>query len=155
MKRSRKIGIGLLALLILIQFFRPSKNVSSQLITDNDIAKAYSINDDVHQIFIKKCYDCHSNNTVYPWYYNIQPVGMWMAHHVNEGKEELNFSEFKTYSARKANHKLESISDAINDGWMPLDSYLWIHKEAEISATDREAINAWIKTLGVVFEKKE
>jgi hypothetical protein len=76
-----------------------------------------------------------------------------MAHHVNEGKDELNFSEFKMYSQKRANHKIEEISDAVNEGWMPLDSYLWIHHEAKITAEDRSLINAWIKTLPVTLEE--
>lgn len=68
-----------------------------------------------------------------------------MTHHVNEGKDELNFSAFKTYPEKKANHKLEELSEALNEGWMPLDSYLWIHREARITASDRDAINAWLK----------
>ncbi|HEY9044595.1 MAG TPA: heme-binding domain-containing protein [Ohtaekwangia sp.] len=153
MSTSKKIGIAVIAILVIIQFIRPAKNISEQLITANDISHTYAISEDVHQILIKKCYDCHSNNTVYPWYYNIQPVAWWMAHHVNEGKDELNFSEFKTYSQKRANHKMEELSDAVNEGWMPLDSYLWIHHEAKITETDRSAINAWIKTLPVVIEK--
>ncbi|MEO7989931.1 MAG: heme-binding domain-containing protein [Chryseolinea sp.] len=152
---KKKIGIGLLTALILLQFVRPTRNVSEQIITENDISKKYAIADPVHQILVKKCYDCHSNNTHYPWYTNIQPVGLWMQHHVNEGKEELNFSEYKAYSERKAYHKLEEIFDATNEGWMPLDSYLWIHKEAKISQEDRDAINDWIKSLGLSFEKKQ
>ena len=151
---KKKIGIGLLIVLVLLQFVRPARNHSEEVIAENDISKTYAIAEPVHQIFVKKCYDCHSNNTHYPWYTNIQPVGLWMQHHVNEGKDELNFSEFKTYPERRANHKLEEISDAVNEGWMPLDSYLWIHKEAKVSPDDRDAINAWIKTLAIVFEPK-
>ncbi|HEY9004658.1 heme-binding domain-containing protein [Ohtaekwangia sp.] len=153
MSTKKKVGITLLTVLIIIQFIRPAKNVSDQLITANDISHTYAISEEVHQILIKKCYDCHSNTTLYPWYYNIQPVAWWMAHHVNEGKDELNFSEFKSYSQKRANHKIEEISDAVNEGWMPLDSYLWIHHEAAITESDRAAINAWIKTLPVVLEK--
>src|SRR6187402_12873 len=151
---KKKIGIVLLVALVLLQFVRPSRNLSDQVITENDISKTYAIAEPVHQIFIKKCYDCHSNNTHYPWYVNIQPVGLWMQHHVDEGKDELNFSEFKTYPERRANHKIEEISEDANEGWMPLDSYLWIHKEAKVSPEDRDAINAWIKSLGIVFEDK-
>lgn len=153
MSITKKVALGLLAVLVIIQFFRPAKNVSDELITANDISKVYAIPDNVHQVLVSKCYDCHSNNTHYPWYYNIQPVAWWMAAHVDEGKEELNFSEFKTYSEKRANHKIEELSEAVNEGWMPLDSYLWIHHEAKISDEDRVAINAWIKTLPIVFEK--
>jgi hypothetical protein len=155
MKRSRKIGLIILVVLILIQFIRPSKNISAPVITENDISKTYAVTEDVHQIFIKKCYDCHSNNTVYPWYLNIQPVGWWMAYHVREGKEELNFSEFKTYSSKRAAHKLDEISDAVTEGWMPLTSYLWMHANARIQPDEAVAINAWIKTLPVELKKSE
>ena len=153
MNTTKKVAFGLLAVLVVIQFFRPAKNISDEIITSNDISKVYAIPDHVHQLLISKCYDCHSNNTHYPWYYNIQPVAWWISAHVDEGKEELNFSEFKTYPKKRANHKIEELSEAINEGWMPLDSYLWIHHEAKITEEDRTVINAWIKTLPVVLEK--
>ena len=154
MKRSRKIALIILVVLIVIQFIRPSKNISTEIISENDVSKTYAIGDDVHQILIRKCYDCHSNNTVYPWYLNIQPIGWWMAYHIHEGKEELNFSEFKNYSAKRAAHKLDEISDAVTEGWMPLSSYLWMHPKAKIQTDEANAINAWIKTLPVELEKK-
>lgn len=153
MTLGKKITWGILAVFVIIQFIRPTKNVSEKLITDNDISKTYAVSDEVHQLLIKKCYDCHSNSTVYPWYNNIQPVGWWMALHVDEGKDELNFSEFKTYPEKKANHKMEELSEAINEGWMPIDSYLWIHGDAKITEDDKELINTWIKTLPIVFEE--
>jgi hypothetical protein len=153
MKLSHKILLGLLAVIIIIQFFRPARNTSDVIVTDDDISNAYTIPDNVHQILIKKCYDCHSNNTHYPWYFKIQPVGWWMAHHVDEGKRELNFSVFKTYPSKKANHKLEEMSEAVTEGWMPLDSYLWIHQDAKVTPEEKEAINTWITSLGVEIKK--
>jgi hypothetical protein len=153
MKLSHKLLLGLLALLIMGQFFRPQKNISPEVITADDISKTYAIPENVHQILVKKCYDCHSNNTHYLWYYNIQPIGWWMAHHVNEGKQELDFSSFKTYSAKRANHKLENISKSVTEGWMPLDSYLWIHKDSKVTPEEKAAINAWVASLGVEIKK--
>jgi hypothetical protein len=155
MKLSSKIGLGLLAIIILIQFIRSPKNISEPLITNDDISKTVAIPEGVHQILIKKCYDCHSNNTLYPWYYNIQPIAMWMADHIEEGKEELNFSAFRTYTAKRANHKLEELHDAVTEGWMPIDSYIWMHHDAKIEPQEVEAINNWLKSLGVEFDKEE
>lgn len=149
MTRGKKIGLAILALLVLIQFIRPAKNEAAQLISSDDISKVYPIPEAVHLILIQKCYDCHSNQTHYPWYYSLQPVAWWMAHHVNEGKEHLNFSVFKTYPEKRASHKLEELSESINEGWMPLDSYTMLHPETKITAADRDAINAWLKTLPV------
>ncbi len=148
---GKKIIIALLVLLVVIQFIQPAKNVG-EVITENDISKKYEMPEAVHSILVQKCYDCHSNNTLYPWYSNIQPVAWWINSHVEEGKGKLNFSEFTTYTEKKANHKLEEVSEAVTDGWMPLDSYVLIHRETKITAADTELINAWIKSLGVAVK---
>jgi hypothetical protein len=144
----KKVAITLGILLLFIQFIRPHRN-QMEGISENDISNVYDVPVKVQQVLTQKCYDCHSNNTRYPWYTNIQPVGWWMASHVNEGKEHLNFSEFKTYNEKRAKHKLEELSEAVTDGWMPLESYLWIHQEAKVTAEETKAINDWIASLGV------
>jgi hypothetical protein len=149
----KKILLGLVIILAVIQFIRPSKNVSAETITANDLSKVHPIPDNVHQIMVKKCYDCHSNNTNYPWYANIQPVGMWLNHHVNEGKDEFNFSEFKTYDEKKANHKLEELGEVLEEGSMPLRSYTILHPETKISDDDKSQIMAWLKSLPIKFEE--
>src|SRR5436190_7860548 len=100
MKLYRKIGILLLILVVVFQFIQPTKNISEGQ-SPNDISNTYTVSQEVHQLLEQKCYDCHSNNTRYPWYFNVQPIGWWLAAHVHEGKEKLNFSEFKTYSPKK------------------------------------------------------
>ena len=148
----RKILIGVIVVLGVMQFIRPPKNVGEK-ITENDISKAYGLPEAVHSIFVEKCYDCHSNSTVYPWYSHIQPVGWWMNGHIEHGKEELNFSEFKTYSEKKATHKLEEISELVTEGEMPLPSYLWIHRSAKIAPEENAMINNWIQSLGVKIKE--
>lgn len=149
---KRKIALGLVALLAVIQFIRPQPNEGSPRITENDISRTYAIPADVHQLLVEKCYDCHSNTTIYPWYYHIQPIGWWVSHHIDEGKQHLNFSDFRNYSAKKAAHKMEELSDAIDNGWMPLDSYVWMHHEAEVNDEDRQRIYAWMKTVPIGYE---
>ena len=139
---KRKIILGILAVLVLIQFIRPTKNKASE-ISANDIRKQYAMPKDVEETLNKACMDCHSNNTSYPWYFNMQPVAWWLQHHVNEGKEELNLSEFATYSPKKANHKLGEIIESQEDGWMPIDSYTWIHKNAKLTQEQKIAIIIW------------
>lgn len=92
----KKILYVLIAALVIIQFIRPKQNVSAGPFT-NDVSTKFAVNDNVASILKQSCYDCHSNNTVYPWYANVQPVTWWLQDHVNEGKKELNFSEFATY----------------------------------------------------------
>ena len=76
------------------------------------------------------CYDCHSNHTKYPWYNNVTPVSWWIASHISEVKEELNFSEWENYTLKKKKHKLKEIIEETGEGEMPLRSYLWTHVEA-------------------------
>src|SRR5690349_17918374 len=87
-KRRRWLKTVLLFLFfifIIIQFFQPNKN-NNDVAGTNDIHVLVSMPDTVQQIMKVACYDCHSNNTRYPWYSNIQPVGWWLKNHVEEGK---------------------------------------------------------------------
>lgn len=145
---AKKILIGLLIIVLLIQAMQPTRNQSDRL-SENDISRVYALPEGVHETLMKKCYDCHSNNTNYPWYVYIQPIGWWMASHIHEGKEHLNFSEFKTYTPKRANHKLEEISEEIRKGHMPIESYVWLHPEAAVTADELKAINDWIASLGI------
>ena len=104
---KRFLIIVLIAFLA-IQFFRPVKNISAAVAV-NDISAKYPIPEDVHAILKASCYDCHSNNTKYPWYNTIQPVEWFLADHVKEGKKELNFNEFAGYKVAKQYRKLEEI----------------------------------------------
>lgn len=146
MNMKKKIGLGLLVALIVIQFVRPTRNISTSE-SPNEISKFYDVPAEVHTVLKKSCYDCHSNNTVYPWYTNIQPVGLWLQSHVNEGKGELNFSEFGTYEQKKAKHKFEEIEEVVGEGEMPLGSYTLIHRDTKLTAEQSTAIAAWASAL--------
>lgn len=140
----KKIGIALFAILVLIQFIRPERNGNWEK-SDNDISMAINVPSDVQQILETSCYDCHSNHTTYPWYTNIQPIGWWLQNHVNEGKDELNFSEFKTYKPKRQKHKLEEIAEQVNEHEMPLGSYTLIHKNAILTPEQNVALVNWAK----------
>ncbi len=143
-KIIKPIALVLLAALIIIQFFRPEKNVSSsETIAANDISKLYPVPQEVGSILQTSCYDCHSNNTHYPWYSNFQPVAWWLADHVNEGKNELNFSEFASYRIGKQYRKLEKLNSEVKEGEMPLESYTFIHGDAKLSPAQKEKIMSW------------
>lgn len=146
MTKVQKWLLSIIVLLVGIQFIRPSENVSASE-SIHSISTVYAVPEDVKQILVISCYDCHSNNTRYPWYSNIQPVGWWLAHHVDEGKEELNFDEFATYSLRKQYHKLEETEELVNDGEMPLKSYTWTHKNAILNETQKQTILNWSKSI--------
>lgn len=147
----KKILYGLLIALVLIQFIRPERNIS-EVPSENDIRVHYAVPAEVESILKRACFDCHSNNTYYPWYTNIQPVGWWLQNHINEGKGELNFSEFAAYSPKKADHKLEEVVELVEEKEMPLKSYTWVHKEAVLNAQEIETLVNWANSLRATIQ---
>ena len=147
MKRiAKRILIGLLVLLLLIQFIpRPKKNNGTN--NTSDISMAHTVPTDVQTVLKTCCYDCHSNNTYYPWYYNLQPVAWWLDNHIKEGKKELNFSEFAGYNLARQYRKLDDISKQVKEDEMPLPSYTLIHRYAKPSAEQKLAIANWTAML--------
>ena len=133
----------MLLIFVLIQFYpRQEKNISSAQ-SSNSIEQLYPIKDSILQVLKAACYDCHSNNTNYPWYSTIQPVAWFLNRHIVEGKEELNFDEFGTYSKRRQQSKLKAIVNQVKDGEMPLASYKLLHKKARLSGKERSMITKW------------
>lgn len=136
--------IGLGTLLTLLQFIRPSLN-NGNIHSPNHINSLVMVSDTIESIIQKSCYDCHSNQTNYPWYTQIQPIGFWLNHHVDEGKEELNFSEFATYKRKKQLHKLDEIIEMVEEKEMPLNSYTWIHTKATLTPEEQNILINWAK----------
>ena len=139
MSKKKKALIILLIIFVVIQFFRPQRNLGNRE-TENTIF----VTQEVGMILQTSCFDCHSNGTDYPWYTNIQPVGWWLNHHVEEGKEELNFSEFEAYSLKRKLHKLKEIKEQVEEGEMPISSYTWMHGDATLSAEQKEILYKWV-----------
>lgn len=107
------------------------------------IANSYRVPYNVQSILSKACYDCHSNNTRYPWYANVQPAGWFLAWHVKDGKKHLNFSEFGAYTKRQQRSKFKEIESTIKDGSMPLSSYKWLHGDANLSEDEKKTLLDW------------
>jgi hypothetical protein len=147
MKRVIKItGISMAVLLLLLQLYRPARNENRET-PPTDIIVAYGVPENVANILHRSCYDCHSNNTQYPWYSHIQPVGMWLANHVDEGKDELNFSEFGNFKTKRKLRKLQEIIEETEAGEMPLGSYTLIHKKAMLAPEEKELLANWARGL--------
>jgi len=149
---KKKLFFVLVLLLVVIQFIQPDKNISNTP-SKNAITAKYEVPENVASILKTSCYDCHSNNTVYPWYSNIQPGAWFMANHVNEGKRELNFDEFLTYPARKAAHKLEEVAEVVERHEMPLSSYTLIHTNAKLNDEQINVLKDWALALKTEIEK--
>ena len=129
-----------------IQFFPTSLN-QSDTIPRTDFMMVNDVPKQVQSLIKTSCYDCHSNNTEFPWYNKIQPVAWFLEDHVEHGKEELNFNEWKGYSSRRQNSKLKSIISQIEDGEMPLDSYTLVHRDAKLSETEKMEVIAYMNEL--------
>ena len=144
MQKLRIILLTLLFAFILIQFIRPPKNRISSQHPANDISHIYDIPSDVQKILKNACYDCHSNNTRYPWYVNIQPIGWFMAGHIRSGKEELNFDDYGSYSSKRQRNKLKRMKEQVEEGEMPLSSYTLMHPEARLTTVQKQLVTTWI-----------
>lgn len=140
----KKIFWIVVTVLIAIQFIKPAHN-EGIIEGPQYISNVVPVPAQVEEIMGRACFDCHSNNTIYPWYSKIQPVAWFLANHVNEGKEHLNFSDFASYPAKKQKHKLEEVTEAMQEGWMPLNSYTWIHAEAKLNQEEKDAIINWAR----------
>lgn len=148
---NKKIKIFLLILLgafIIIQFFHPAKNINAgpEAIA-KDISTVFSIPDSVKNILQTSCYDCHTNNTKYPWYAAIQPAAWWLNDHIEEGKKELNFNEFASFRIRRQYKKLDEIIKEVEEDEMPLSSYTLIHTDAKLSSEQKKTLTDWAKNM--------
>ncbi len=150
MNKKQKILILVVSVLIIIQFIRPDKNLGIAD-NENDITHSVAISPEIKNILVTSCYDCHSNHTQYPWYATIQPIAGWLAHHVEEGKNELNFSEFKTYKLRRKNHKLKEISEQVKEGEMPMSSYILIHAGAKLTEEQKNKLIIWAEESTILL----
>lgn len=153
MKRFFKIFFyTIIIAFLLFQFYpKPAKNIAAS-INANDITLAHNIPADVQQVLKTSCYDCHSNNTVYPWYSKIQPVALWLGNHINDAKDELNFSEFGSYSIRRKYKKLEEINKEVKEDEMPLSTYTIIHRDAKLDENKKLLLANWVTALSDSFK---
>ena len=109
---AKRIFYFLLVVFAVMQLFQPDRNTSSENLK-SDLANHYNIPDSVETLLNTICYDCHSNNTDYPWFINVQPIGWYMQSKVTKGKQHLNFSEFGNLPKEKALRKLSEIDDVM------------------------------------------
>lgn len=142
MKRTKKLLLVLLVIFIFIQFIQPARNTSGQVVP-TDITKLYAVPNNVHEILKTSCYDCHNNNTNYPWYSHIQPGAWLMAYHIKTGKAMLNFSQFGELSNRKQQSKLQQIINQVKDDEMPIVSYTLIHTKAVLTPAQKIMLINW------------
>ena len=138
-KILKRTLVGVLVVLVGIQFI-PADTNQQKGIPETDIRYVYDVPEKVLKVLEASCYDCHSNNTSYPWYSKVQPVRLLMDKHIREGKAALNFSDFGDYSDRMKRNITQSIGSQVEEDEMPLPSYLLMHDEAKLSKEEKEAL---------------
>ena len=143
--------VKIIALILLVGFvgiqFVPTDLNQSDTVPKTDFLLVNNTQENISALLQESCYNCHSNNTEYPWYNKVQPVAWFLEDHINEGKEELNFNELDAYSNRRKNSKLKSIISQVKDDEMPLASYTLIHKDAKLSNSEKTLIIDYMKNL--------
>lgn len=143
MKSKKKIILVILVVVfILIQFY-PSEKPSVLTDNPNDLIATNSVPENIASKLKAACYDCHSNESTFPWYASVAPTKWLVYDHINEGREELNFSNWNALSIDDKSDVLDNISTMVLEGEMPIKGYTILHSEANLSEADREAIATW------------
>lgn len=135
-----RIVLVLLVILVVIQVIPVHR-------TNPPVTADIPTSPDVKAVLRRACYDCHSNETVYPWYSRIAPVSWMLAQHVSEGREELNFSTWKQYSPKDQGENIHESWETVVEGEMPPRYYTVMHREARLSPEDRAVLQRWAGTV--------
>lgn len=145
----KKILTVLLVAFIIIQFF-PIDKTNPAPTPGMDFLKIKNTPPEVAKIINSSCYDCHSNETKYPWYSNFAPASWFLKNHINEGRKHLNFSTFAMYEPKIQAQKLQECIEMLEKKEMPLESYFIGHQEAKLTDEQRKILIDYFKR-----EKKE
>lgn len=119
-----------------------------------DFLKATGAPPDVAALFHAACYDCHSDETRWPWYSYVAPMSWQIAQDVNHGRRHVNLSEWPADKPDLARKKIEDMSDEIDDGDMPLGKYTLIHKDARLTSQQRDKLTQWLNAQASVLKSK-
>jgi hypothetical protein len=145
-QKVRYVLLGLLLVLVVGQIapYPPAENPP--------VGEEVSAPPEVRRILQTSCYDCHSNETVWPWYSFVVPAKWLVRHDVVEGRGHLNFSTWGEYSGGEASHRLEEVVEMVQEGEMPLGTYVLMHRDAALSQADADRLVEWARNLGNLTE---
>ncbi len=137
-----------------IQIIRPNRT-NPPINKAETLEATTNVPENIKAIFNRSCNDCHSNKTVYPWYSNIAPISWKLVEHIEEGRDEMNFSKWGTYSKERKQRKLEKICEEVEERKMPHNQYLWIHWDAKLSDEQIKILCNWTKNEMEKIEKSK
>lgn len=150
MSKAEKIFLGIIVLLLVSQFIQPAKNQGEY--NSKPFLAETQPSDQVKTILFNACYDCHSNNTQYPWYFTVTPINFRIKAHIDEGKEHLNFSEWSNYNKNQKAHALEEVIEVLEKKEMPLKTYVWLHNEGKLTEENAKTVIDWAKKVKATLE---
>lgn len=133
---AMKLVLGAAALLLLIQLVPVDRS-------NPEVELEVPAGPAAREVLERACYDCHSNETVWPWYAWVAPVSWLVAHDVHEAREYLNFSTWNAYDDEERAELLHEAWEEVEEGEMPLWFYVPLHPEAELDDADKEVLRAW------------
>jgi hypothetical protein len=133
----KKTVLSLVLLFILFQFVPVQR-------TNPSVEADLQVNPPIRAELKKACFDCHSYETIWPWYSRIAPVSWLIANDVKKGREHLNFSSWELMSAEDKNVVFHLIREEVESGGMPLKPYTLLHRNAVLTNADKQMIYAWL-----------
>ena len=144
--KFKKIATGLLLLLLVLQVFSIDK--SQEPIDPNlDLFQTENVPDDIRNLLKNACTDCHSQEVVFPWYTNVEPISWWVKGHIDHGRENLNFSKWQNYESNRMQRKIDECIEVLENKRMPLTSYALAHPKARLKAEDRSRLITFFESL--------
>jgi hypothetical protein len=146
MKALKWILLVFAAAVLIVQFIRPEKNTSKEL-SSTALTQHFQVPQTIQSVLQRSCNDCHSNNTVYPWYAEIQPLGWWLNKHIRDGKRGVNFDEYAGYRLMKQYRRFNDIIEQVQEDKMPLPSYLIIHRYAKLTVAEKNELVQWCTAM--------
>ena len=146
MKKIKITILALLGIFAALQVFQIDKT-NPPIVAEMDFLQVTQTPPAIATILKNTCYDCHSQETFYPWYSYTNPLGWWIRHNVNEGREDLNFSTWGYLSQEEQENLVTEAIKEIESNKMPLKSYTFAHSQAKLSSADKAQLLAWFRTL--------
>ena len=138
MKLASKVMLGLGGVLVLIQLVRPAQ-------TNPPVTGLIQAPPEVMTLLKRSCWDCHSNESIWPWYSQVAPVSWLVTRDVNDGRKHLNFSEWQGSEEGRKLKKLEEIAEEVGEGEMPMAIYVPMHPEAKLTEAEKKVLVDWAK----------
>ena len=145
---AKWIAVGSVALLILIQVIQPGRT-NPPVVASRSLQAHVDVPPEVRTVLKRSCYDCHSSETVWPWYSYVAPVSWYIAHDVNVGRSHVNFQDWEAQvNEQEGKEHLGLTCKLIREGTMPPADYRVMHKGSDVSPEETNAVCAWSQKVG-------